>query len=99
MSSESIMLFVSRLIKEKGFGNLDSEVLKQIESDLADRVEDRINASILEHMPPQKLEEFNELLEGADMEKIQSFCQENIISLNNIVAEEMLNFRNIYLNS
>ena len=98
-SSEAITLFVDRLVEEKKFENLDSEVLDQIKTDLSDRVEDRINAAILEHMPPEKLENFNELLDNEDAEKIQAFCQENITDLDNIIASELVTFRGSYLNS
>lgn len=98
-SSEATNIFIDRLVEEKKFENLDSEVVKQIKIDLADRVEDRINASILEHMPSDKLEDFNKLLDSEDAEKIQLFCQENIQDLDNVIARELLDFRSSYLNS
>lgn len=97
--SEAIDVFVDRLIEEKKFVNVDSETLRQIKEDLLERVEDRINAITLENMPKEKLEEFNELLNNANMEDIQKFCQDNISNLNEIITKELLNFRNIYLNS
>jgi len=99
ISSEAINLFVGRLVEEKKFENLDSEVLDQIKSDLTDRVEDRINAVILAHLPPEKLEDFNDLLNSDDAEKIQSFCQANIQNLDDVIAGELLDFRSSYLNS
>lgn len=97
--SEAINIFVDRLIEEKKFENVSPETLEQIKEDLLGRVEDRINAITLENMPREKLEEFNKLLDTANMEDIQKFCQNNIPDLNEIIAKELLNFRNIYLNS
>lgn len=92
-------MFVDRLIEEKNFKNLSEEVIDQMKSDLMDRAEDRIKAVILENMPKDKLEEFNKLLDENDNAKIQAFCQENISNLEEILAKELINFRNIYLNS
>lgn len=97
ISSEAITLFVDRLVEEKKIENLDLEVLDQIKADLSDRVEDRINASILEHLPPDKLDDFNKLLDSEDAEKIQLFCQENVKDLDNVIAKELLDFRSSYL--
>lgn len=99
MQSEALNLFVSRLIEEKKFDNLDPEIVEQIKNDLLERVEDRINASILGRMPAEKLEDFNELLDKGNTEKIQLFCRENIQDLDDIIAKELMNFRSIYLTS
>jgi hypothetical protein len=90
--------FVSRLVEEKGLTNLDGEILEQVEKDLYERVERIINAAVLEHMPPEKLEFFEKLLERSDQGEIQSFAQRNIPDLNEVVAKEMLHFRDTYLN-
>lgn len=91
--------FVERLIMEKDFENIDSEVREQIRQDLLERVEERINATILENMPTEKLEEFNALLNSANSDEIQSYCQKNISKLDEIIAESLVQFRDTYLNS
>jgi hypothetical protein len=50
-------------------------------------------------MAPEKLEDFNRLLDSADAEKIQAFCQANVPDLDDVLAKELLDFRNSYLNS
>ena len=97
--SQAVDTFVERLIEEKKFEGINSEVMNQIKIDLSDRVEDRINATILEHMPPEKLDEFNSILDNGNSEEIQTFCQNNIENLDEIIAETLVNFRSIYLNS
>ena len=90
--------FVGRLMQEKGIRIGDDDILAQAKKDLLERVEDRINATILQHMPADKLQEFNELLEFAREEEIQEYCQKNIPNLNEIVARELLDLRDTYLN-
>lgn len=97
-SPEAINLFVDRLTEEKKFENVDPEVLKQIRSDLMERVGDRINATILENMPPEKLNDFNELLDQGDDEAVQEFCQQSIPGIKEIIAQELIDFRSTYLN-
>ena len=95
---QSLDEFITQLIEEKNFENINIEVREQIRQDLMGRVEDRINAEILGNMPPEKLEEFSMLLDGADLEKIQAFCQDNISNLEEVIAYSLDGFRKTYLN-
>ena len=90
--------FVDRLVAEKGMTGLDPEVLAQVKHDLLDRVEDRINALIVEKLPPESLEDFERLLDGGDEKEIQAFCQTQIPDLDQKIAAELLAFRQTYLN-
>ena len=96
---QSIEIFVGKLVEEKGFSEIDSEVVVQIKKDLLDRVEDCINAAILEHMPKNKMKEFDALLDSANEKEIQAFCSDNIENLNEIIAEALMRFRETYLNT
>jgi len=89
--------FVERLIEEKGLNSLDDEVLKQLKNDLSSRLEDRINAAILSALPPRKIEDFEKILEQGSADEIQSFCSKNILDLDQLVASELMNFRQTYL--
>lgn len=97
--SQTLQTFVEKLVEEKGFFGLEDEVMDQIKADLLERVEDRINAAILEHMPADKMEEFEKVLDRENEIGIQKFCNENIANLNEVVAEALMQFRSIYLNS
>lgn len=90
--------FVDRLVEEKGFANVEADVLEQIKKDLKDRIEDRINASILEHLPPARLEEFEKLLDESSQEEVQAFCEKHVPDLPAIVANALIGFRQLYLN-
>lgn len=95
--SQAIGGFIDRLIEEKQLGILETEVKEQIKSDLSGRIEKRINAVILENMPADKLEEFDRLLDIGDSEEIQKFCHENIFNLDELIAEALIDFREVYL--
>ncbi|MDD5489618.1 MAG: DUF5663 domain-containing protein [Candidatus Moranbacteria bacterium] len=97
-NSPSIENFVSQLVKDKGLDNLEPEVLQQVKSDLAERVEDRLNAAMVAKMPPEKLEFFEKMLDKSSQEEVRSFCERNIPGLDGIVAAELIEFRKTYLN-
>lgn len=96
-NTTSLDEFIDRLVAEKGFGVSDSEVLDQIRSDLLEQAEERINATILEHLPTEKLEEFDALLDRGDEGEIQRYCSEVIPDLDTKIAEALVDFRNAYL--
>ena len=98
-NSKQLEIFVDKLMEEKDFGGLDPEVVAQIKSDLLDRVEDRVNAAILANLSPEKLEYFEKLLEQSEAEEIQAFCRRNIYDLDQIIANELADFRGTYLSA
>lgn len=89
--------FVEKLLAEREI-DADSETLDQLKADLTDRVEDHVNAAILEHIPADKMEEFEQVIEKADEEGIRDFCRENVANLDEVVAEALTKFRATYLN-
>ena len=97
--TESIELFINRLVEEKKFKDLTPEVTDQIKEDLRKRVEDRVNAAILNNLPEDKLAEFEKLVEKGDLEEVQTFCSKNIPELDQVIAAALLEFRKIYINS
>lgn len=95
--SPSIDAFVERLVQEKGLGNLDPEALAQVQRDLASRAEDRVNAVILSKLPEGDLAAFEKLLDEGSAEDIHAFCAKKIPDLDQIIAAELLAFRQTYL--
>ena len=91
--------FIRLLVTEKNFVNLSVEVQEQIEQDLLERAETRINAAILAKIPQNKLEEFNALLDNANQDEIQKFCRANVYNLDEVIAEALVRFREIYLSA
>jgi len=94
---KNIEEFVDKLIEDKGFNEQDPDIIAQMKSDLLDRVENRINAMIISKLNPEKLPDFEKVLENGSEEEIQKFVKENIPDIEEKVAKELLDFKNIYL--
>ena len=97
MENNTFTTFIDRLVEEKGLTNLDTETLNEVKADLSKRLERRIDAEVLRAMPPDKLEEFDRLLDQDSDEALQSFCQQNIKDYDQVIASALLGFRNTYL--
>ncbi|MDO8584133.1 MAG: DUF5663 domain-containing protein [bacterium] len=91
--------FVGQLLEKKGLTNVAPDVLAELRKDLEDRLEQRINAALVAALPPDKLEEFDDLLETAGTPAIQAYCQENIPNMDQVVADELIRFEMSYLNA
>lgn len=93
-----LKMFVDRLVEEKQFPeDLEKEVVEEIKSDLLGKVEDRVNALIISNLPENKLEEFNKLLDNVSDEDMQKFCVSNIPNLSQLIASELIVFKQTYL--
>ena len=94
-----LKMFVDRLVEEKKFPeDLEKEVIDQIKADLLSQVEDRINALIINNLSPEKLEEFNKMLDTElKDEEMQKFLSENIPDLSQLIASELIVFKQTYL--
>lgn len=90
--------FIDKLVSEKReFEGLEPEVIKQIKSDLLERLEDRINALIVNNIPEDKISEFEKISGSGTDEEVQSFCAENIPELEQLIASELIVFKQTYL--
>jgi hypothetical protein len=95
---QDLDLFIDRLLDEKGLTNLEPTVLQQLKIDLKKRIEDRINVSILNNLPQDKVKVFEELLDKAADNEIQDYIKQNIPNLEQVLAGELMQFRRVYLN-
>ena len=96
---DELSIFAENLLKEKGLNGIDPEIFAQLRQDLRDRLEDRINVAIAGNIPPEKLSFFEKLLDQSDKNEIQDFCRRNIHNIEEITANELVEFRKTYLNS
>lgn len=96
-AEEELRNFVENLVTEKKFDNVEPEVLQQIKEDLYERVDDVINGTIIAHLPPEKLEEFNNLLDAHNSAAIEEFTNEHVPNLQKLIADSLVEFRKIYL--
>jgi ATP phosphoribosyltransferase len=97
LDNQNIKEYVTLLVAEKKFENVDEEVLEQIREDLALRLENIINAAIVANLPAEKFEEFEKLLKSGKGKQISDFCEQNVPNLQQVVTTELTNFRNSYL--
>lgn len=98
-SSLDLVAYVDRLVEEKKYpADLEKEVIDQIKTDLLSRIEDRVNAVIISNLSEEKLEEFTKLLDSnISDEEMQKFCSENIPNLTQLIATELIVFKQTYL--
>lgn len=90
--------FVDKLLEEKNLPkDLDQDIITEMKMDLLKRADNRINAVIVANLPEDKLEEFSSLLDQDDSLKVQTFLEDNIPDLLELIASELLDFRQTYL--
>ncbi len=98
--SDALNELAESLLKQKGVYSkgLDAEVLAQMKSDLADRIEDRVNAAILAYMPDDKKPMFALMLDTGALEvDIKRFLRENVKGLQPVVGAAVADFQKDYL--
>lgn len=98
-TTELLEEFVNNLIREKKFPTENPVVLEEIKADLMERVEVFLNAGLLALLPETEMERFDQLLAGENDEPLQSFMKQHIPNLQDRVADILLDFKAVYLNS
>ena len=89
--------YIDKLIEDKGFGDLEADILDEMRADLNSRLEDRINAVVLERMPASSMDEFEKVLARDDVDEVAEFYKKHIPDIERFIAEELVAFRNTYL--
>lgn len=98
MNQDAISKFISDIIDAKGYKTLDSDVRRQLEQDLKNRLIDQINRAVLEALPENKIDGFNDLLDrGASQQEVQQYIATSSVDTKKITLETMLRFRSLYL--
>lgn len=96
---EQLIPFINRLIAEKGLDYLEDDVLDEMRADIYASLQERINAVIVTKLPAEKLPEFEDKMENATDDELQQFVKEYIPNLDEVIAAELVLFKEIYLNS
>ena len=98
MNQDAISKFISGIIDAKGYKTLDSDVRRQLEQDLKNRLLDQIDRAVLEALPENKIDGFNDLLDrGASQQEVQQYIATSGVDTKKITLETMLRFRSLYL--
>jgi len=97
--SLDLAAYVDHLVAEQKYpADLEKEVVDQIKADLLSKVEDRVNAVIISNLSEEKLEEFTNMLDSnISDEEMQKFCSDNIPNLAQLIATELIVFKQTYL--
>jgi hypothetical protein len=85
--SQAINKLVDRLMKEQNLDPSDEAAKETFKIDAVDK----INRFIINRIPDDKLEQFEELLEENNSEKISYFLEE-VLGRSQVVQEESLNY-------
>lgn len=99
LSSEQVVKdFINKMLTDAGMDNISADVREQMSNDLRNRLEDRFFATILASLDnEEKITAFREITEGGNQEKMNQFISENVPNADEVFAQAMLTFRNVYL--
>jgi len=90
--------FINQLVTDAGMDkDLDESTVVGLKTDLKERLENRIRAMVLSQIPEDKLTDFENVLDSGDAEATQKFCSDHIANFPELLAGELLNFRNRYI--
>ena len=98
MDQDALSKFISDIIDAKGYKTLDSDVRRQLEQDLKNRLLDQIDRAVLEALPENKIDGLNDLLDrDASQQEVQQYIANSGVDTKKITLETMLRFRSLYL--
>ena len=93
---EPIKKYLHGLLVAKGGDNLPGELQGRIMADLFFRFSDYLIANAMKAMTPEKRNEFEDVVETDDKEKIETFLKENT-DYPEVVRETCREFREVFL--
>jgi hypothetical protein len=95
---ESLGPFIDDLIQRKFRSeDLVPTIIDELRLDLACRIEDHINAAILDRIHESEIAEFNEILDSEDDLKVQQFVAKRIPHLDVLITQVLSSFKKAYL--
>lgn len=98
MDQDALSKFINDIIDAKNFKTLDSDVRRQLEQDLKNRLLDQIDRAVLGALPENKIDGFNDLLDrNASQQEVQQYIANSGVDTKKITLETMLRFRSLYL--
>lgn len=68
-----------------------------IQKDFEDKLDRMVNTALLAEMPPEKLEQFNQLLDQDSEEQIQQFVEQAVPHHQDVVMGVLTDFAKMYL--
>ena len=91
--------FISSILDAKQLSGVTDEVRANLIEDMRGRLLDQINRALIDGMPDDKIDQFNDLLEqdGISDEQLQQFVKDSGVDIPTVTAATMLRFRELYL--
>ncbi|MEK7140705.1 MAG: DUF5663 domain-containing protein [Patescibacteria group bacterium] len=90
--------FLNKMLTDTGMDNVSPEVREQMFNDLKNRLEDRFLATILANLQEDQITTFREISEAnGDSVKMSQFISANLPNANELFAQAMMTFRDVYL--
>lgn len=99
MAGDELDQFLSEVLEAKKLSGLNDDVRAQLLSDLKQQLLDQINRALINALPEDSLDSFNELLDNPNTadEEIQQFIMNSGVDIRRVTTETMLLFRGLYL--
>lgn len=99
MAGDKLDSFLEEIINKKNLSGVNDDVRQQLTADLRASLLDQINRAIIEALPEEKLDEFNQLLDkdGISDADVQQFISQSGVDIETVTARTMLRFRDFYL--
>lgn len=93
-----VIKFLDNLLAEANIVPIDEQMREQLLLELYSRLDNFITTTIMENMPPEKLDEFIKMNEEKrSREELDKFMRENIPDSEMVFAKAFVDFRDIYL--
>lgn len=91
--------FINGILAAKDLAGVNNDVRIQLVADLKERLLNQINRAIINALPDDKLDEFNNLLDSSDVNDdiLQQFIVQSGVDIKRVTTETMLLFRDLYL--
>jgi len=100
MNSDPLDQFVRDIVADKRLPGVDDdEVREQLVTDLKERLLDQVDRAMVDALPDDKVDGFNELLdnEATTDEQIQAYIAQSGVDTQQVATDTMVRFRELYL--
>lgn len=98
MSPQDLDQYVEWVLSQKdGYAAVDDAVKAELKKAYLESLEDQVNAAIVKALPPEQLEAFDQVLASQDDKAMADFCEQHIPNLKEVVAAELVSFKENYV--
>lgn len=101
MGGDELDQFINEMLDAKRISGLTNEVRVQLVSDLKQRLLDQINKALIDALPEDKMDEFEQLLDDESVgdAEMQQFIANAGVDAKKVATVTMLRFYDLYVTS